>query len=52
MTKQKQVQDRHGEYFLHVLYAINETYLKGGESVADALRAFDSHWLQIEHDIA
>src|SRR4029077_20401310 len=34
-------QGRLSEYFLEVLWAANDLYLRGGESIAHALREFD-----------
>lgn len=47
-TERETAQRRHAEYFLEFLGAANRLYLKGGESLGEALRLFDAEWGNIQ----
>jgi len=51
-TERGATQRRHAEYFLGLLRAADDLYLKGGEFLAQALRLFDAEWGNIQAGFA
>jgi tetratricopeptide (TPR) repeat protein len=49
---EREAAQRYAEYFLKLLQAANDLYLKGGEFLAQALRLFDAEWSNIQAGFA